>query len=68
MAFFKDISIQFDGNKFNFSYEIPSKVKNVIVSKTSFCVSSDVMRLLYDSKKMEVQCIDVNQKLQELFT
>jgi CRISPR-associated protein Cpf1 len=27
-----------------------------------------VMRLLYDSKKMEVQCIDVNQKLQELFT
>jgi CRISPR-associated protein Cpf1 len=65
---FEKINIQFDGEKFVFSYEIEQdkKVKQVS-NRTKFIVNSDVFRLKYNSKKMLVEEIDLNIELKKLF-
>jgi CRISPR-associated protein Cpf1 len=69
---FEKIDIKFDWEKFIFSYEIPKEVKSQsgkkqILNRTNFSINSDILRLKYDTKKMSVETIEINQKLIELF-
>lgn len=65
---FEKIDIKFDWNKFTFSYDIEQDKKaKEKVNKTNFTISSDVFRLKYNSKKMLVEEIDINNELKDLF-
>lgn len=64
--FFENVAISFDGNKFVFDYEIvPDKKKKT--NKTKFSINSSNNRLRFNTRKMEVEEIDITAWLKDLF-
>ena len=64
--FFENVAISFDGNKFVFDYEIVQEKKKKL-SKTKFSINSSSNRLRFNTRKMEVEEIDITSWLKDLF-
>ncbi len=66
LNFFENIEINFDWEKFSFTYSYFNKKKKWNIEK-EFIVYSNVKRIKYDRKRMENFEVDINEKLLELF-
>ncbi len=65
---FEDIKIIFDWENFIFQYKIiQNKKSKEKLNKTNFKLNSKFSRFKYNSKKMLVEEIDINEKLKDLF-